>query len=324
MNLFVKHLSDVAYSIARTAEILSKIRVAGDEFCGCQSVSDETTFSQKISTKEQVTTTSTKGLATTSKITRKTTTTTKELQKTSANKKVTAGIKSTSLKFNLERFTTRPTTTTTLKATTTPVYSETCGEFIKFEPDFNSNTRENRPDIYGFAGGFDFDGSTQYVGYGDDRCGLASDYVGPVNRSGGYILTKLSSAGARICCQLKGQYVDRENAYYLLNNKNLEWVQTNGFEFQTGRYEMTTESQILRAGSGKKKFMFGRVKYQREYLIGKVQFEDLKEFWSGFYMTDENKGTKYYESGFEILTCSQCKNGGTGTFCCLNGKVRFE
>lgn len=218
------------------------------------------------------------------------------------------------LPFSLQRYKTPTPRTTTVRTTTVlttrkPIYSRVCGRFTKYDPTNTENLRLSRPDIYGFAGGIEYNGAPQYIAYGDNR---DCEFFPKQNPCSGYVLHNSQYPAVRMSCRTSGMTYDNLNGSYLLNHPNLKWVTINNMD------ELTDDALTIE-GQGWK-FLFGRFLFKRDYRIGKVQVETVRDIPRGFYMTDDNFNTKYFASGFQILTCSSCENGGSGRFCCLNGE----
>jgi hypothetical protein len=244
---------------------------------------------------------------------------TKSLSGSTISQKSSTMKTSTTLpKFSLQKFTTKPTTlpkttTTTTITTTTPVFSEKCGEFIKFDQTANQDSREARPDIFGFAGGVEYDNSPQYVGYGNNQDCPDKPKANPCS---GYILLNTQYPGGRMTCYGTGMTYDSQTSYFILNHQNLKWVTTNYIDM-LNEDALTVKNMYW-------KWAFGRIYYKKEYRIGKIQLNYDSNQQRGFYMTDENYRTKFFSSGFQILTCSNCSNGGAGIYCCLNGELCYN
>lgn len=157
-----------------------------------------------------------------------------------------------------------------------------CGTFKKYDA-INARTD---PDCHGFAGGIDYDGTEQFVGYGDNKvCNQIP--------SSGFISTGHGnkSAGAYLpCCPLS---FDNETAFYLLKHPNLKWVPTNAETKFQHKNAVTIE--------GNYKFAFGRVYYEGEYRLGKLHY-DIPD--NQLYLMRAGGSQTSFSKKFEILTCA--------------------
>lgn len=182
---------------------------------------------------------------------------------------------------------------------------------------FNFSSRDNllrRPDIYGFRGGTEYDGSPTYVGYGNN-----DDCTPKQNPCPGYILLNTEFPSVRMTCSsFNGMTFDSKDSHYLLNHPNLKWVNTNISDLMNIDDALTIESQYW-------KFMFGRILFRGEYRLGKVQLNNYKRNKMGLYISQSNFDVLYFPTGFQVLTCSDshvnektsCSNGGIGENCQL-------
>lgn len=100
-----------------------------------------------------------------------------------------------------------------------------------------------------------------------------------------------SSPGCNIPCG-STQVYDGKTSFYLLSNANLHWVPTDA----TNLVNIPNAIKVL----GPFNFMFGRILYNGNYILGKVQAGN------GIYnfQTVTSNGQIQNTTGFEILTCS--------------------
>lgn len=183
--------------------------------------------------------------------------------------------------------------------------TDVCGTFLKFDLNADPDSPTS-PRILGVVGGINFDNTPQYVGYGDSGC-----LRPPQNPCPGFISLDSSSlaVGTYMSCGSGIRY-GGDNAYFLKNHKNLRWIDSNN-------QDMLTQWEAIRIVGKTWSFMVGRIMYEGDYRMGKVNYNN--DIY-GFYMIDENGNEIFFATGFQILTCTSCKNGGAGRYCCPNGK----
>lgn len=155
-----------------------------------------------------------------------------------------------------------------------------CGTFMKYDVV----NQLNFPQLYGFSAGLAYDlTSIEYVGYGNSSCGgLMPGYV-----------TTSAQPGATISCAT-GKQFDNTNAYFLLNNPNLQWVSTDS-------NNIFSVNNILGI-SGQTSYVFGRYfyPYNNQYQIGRIYIGT----GSGIYFVNEANQQGFSSTGFQILTCA--------------------
>jgi hypothetical protein len=170
------------------------------------------------------------------------------------------------------------TTSSTTEATTNPPFDsnlQPCGTFMKYDPI----NQRNYPELYGFAGGLDYDMTTiEYVGYGNVSCGLQPGYI------------RVSTpVGAIISCP-SGRQVDEKNAYFLLKNANLQWVDTD--------YNNIIDVPNILRIDGQSEILFGRLLVNNQYQLGRIYIRDAFNYiLDGTYQEG-------YSTTFQVLTCT--------------------
>lgn len=152
-----------------------------------------------------------------------------------------------------------------------------CGTFIKYDP---VNGRED-PNFKGFLGGFNFDNTKEFIGYGDNNACHEYPCAGFISTDTDY------AAGAYMACKHGGSF-DNKNAYYLAKNQNLKWKATQ-------MSEVNSIGNILKTPNDR--IAWGRIKYEGQYRVGKIHLD-----W-GFYLQMQNNTEKRFENSFEVLTC---------------------
>lgn len=147
-------------------------------------------------------------------------------------------------------------------------------------------TDPTAPTVDGFVAGTYVDGSTIYVGRGNNTlCNGQSDCPGQIKASN-------PDAGIYMTCGT-GRLTYLTESSYLKNHPKLTWVPSN-------YYDMKTLPGVLHIESVKFPFWFGRVRLTRDG----ITFDQVSKVHSNgiYYYTPD--GEKYNYTGYEVLVCA--------------------
>lgn len=153
---------------------------------------------------------------------------------------------------------------------------------------------KNDPVRYGFkAGKYYKDGSTQYVGFGGFKgyCEIQSQVPAAIQLT--------PKPGAYMSC-LNRPYVDKKTAHYLLKHPDLQWVKTNNKDMHS------LQNALKVNPAPTEHFLFGRIKIDGEYRLGKVEARGGINEWDGLWVEGQT-AESHHKRGFEVLVCDEAE-----------------
>jgi hypothetical protein len=154
------------------------------------------------------------------------------------------------------------------------------GTFVKFDP---ANDR-NGPELDGFGGGVNLDGSIAYVAFASS-INCLNQFLSPCA-----LTTNSNNPGCNYQCGSTAVF-DKNSTYYLQKNSNLAWVSTDALTVMN----VPNTVKIV----GPTIFMFGRAQVNGLYILGTVQEKNGNFVFQSL----SSNGSIQALTNFEILTC---------------------